>query len=77
MDDLSKEDIRGSYYVKEQEVKKKAAVQQSYWDCELDQCGVHSKISVSSGHKQIDHYWSEVYKICDEMVLKSTLSYFC
>ena len=64
------EDICESYYVKEQEVEKKAAVQESYWDCALKQCGLHPRISVSSGHKRIDHYWSEVYKICDENGIK-------
>ena len=54
------DDIREKYYVKEHEVKKKAAVQEFYWDCALEQCALHPKISVSSGHKRIDHYWSEV-----------------
>ena len=33
------EDIHEGYYVKEQKVKKKATVQELYWDCALEQCG--------------------------------------
>ena len=63
-------DIQESYYVKQHEVKKKAAVQEFYWDCALEQCGLRPKISVSSGHKWIDHYLSEVYKICNKNGIK-------
>ena len=45
---------------------KEATVQESYWDCAREHSVLYPKISVSTSHKHIDHYWSEVYKICDK-----------
>ena len=64
------EDIPERYYASEHGFKNKAAVQEPYWDCTLELCALHPKVSSSSGHKRTDYDWLDVYKIYDKNDLK-------